>query len=157
MAEVRPLEAVQGRWRSSARVAVIVSVLAYSWWVTTFRPFTVPIRVGTAVPAVFLILLAIRDRHRRIPLRTWVASWHLVEGGQEPAPLWRRVVWRRGTVAWTVLIVGISVWELVARFHSPRSVYPTISSLMDSITRIHGMRFLAFVLWLLFGRDLLRR
>jgi hypothetical protein len=67
------------------------------------------------------------------------------------------VVWRRGTVAWTVLIVGISVWELVARFHSPRSVYPTISSLMDSITRIHGMRFLAFVLWLLFGRDLLRR
>jgi hypothetical protein len=153
------LEAVQGRWRSPARVAAIVSVLAYSWWVTTFQPFTWPIRIAIAIPGVSLLLLAASDRRRRTALRSWVASWHLVqdERGQEPARLWRRVVWRGGTVAWTLLIVGISIWELVARFHTPRSAYPTLSSLSDSVTRVHAVRFLAFVLWLLFGRDLLRR
>lgn len=154
------MEAVQGRWRSPARVAAIVSVLAYSWWVTTFRPFTWPIRIATAVPAVFLVLLAFRDRRRRTGLRSWVSSWHLVEredeDGREP-PLWRRVVWRGGTVAWILLIVGITAWELLARFHTPRSAYPTLSSLSDSVTRMHAVRFLAFVLWLLFGKDLLRR
>ncbi|HZD74922.1 MAG TPA: hypothetical protein VE776_13745 [Actinomycetota bacterium] len=147
---------VQGRWRSPTRVAVVVSVLLYSWWATTFRPFTWPIRIGTAVPAVFLVLLAARDHRRRSALRTWVASWHLVEEG-EPAPLWRRVVWRAGTMYWTALIAAISIWELAARLHTPRSLYPTLSSLSGSVTRMHAVRFLTFVLWLLFGRDLLRR
>jgi hypothetical protein len=157
MAEVRPLEAVQGRWRSPARVAVVVLVLAYSWWVTTFRPFTWQIRVATAIPGVFLLLLAARDHRRRAALRAWVASWRLVQGRHEPSPLWRRVVWRGGTVYWSLLIAAISVWELLARLHAPRSLYPTLSSLSDSVTRVHAIRFLAFVLWLLFGRDLLRR
>jgi hypothetical protein len=157
MAEVRRLEAVQSRWRSPTRVAAVVSVLVYSWWVTTFRPFTWPIRIGTAVPAVVLVLLAVRDHRRRSALRAWVASWHLVEEGQEPAPPWRRVVWRAGTVYWTPLIAAISIWELLARFHTPRSLYPTLSSLSDSVNRLHAVRFLTFVLWLLFGRDLLRR
>jgi hypothetical protein len=52
---------------------------------------------------------------------------------------------------------GISTWELLARLHASRSLYPTLSSLSDSVTRVHAVRFLAFVLWLLFGRDLLRR
>jgi hypothetical protein len=58
MAEVRPLEAVQRGWRSPARVAALVSVLAHSWWVTTFRPFTWPIRIATAIPGVFVRFLA---------------------------------------------------------------------------------------------------
>ena len=160
MAEVRPLEAVQRRWRSPSRVAALVSVLAYSWWVTTFRPFTWPIRIATAIPGVFVLLLAAGDRRPRPGVRAWVASWHLLvqdEAGQEQGPPWRRVVWRGGTVAWTLLIVSISIWELLAKFHTPRSIYPTLSSLSDSLTRVHAVRFLAFVLWLLFGRDLLRR
>ncbi|HZD38384.1 MAG TPA: hypothetical protein VE664_07065 [Actinomycetes bacterium] len=135
----------------------VVSVLLYSWWVTTFRPFTWPIRIGIAIPAAFLVLLAGRDSRRRSALRTWVASWRLVHARREPTPLWRRVVWRAGTVYWTLLIAAISIWELAARLHTPRSAYPTLSSLSDSVTRMHAVRFLAFVLWLLFGRDLLRR
>jgi len=138
-------------------VAVAVAVLAYSWWATTFRPFTWPIRVATAIPGVFLLVLAARDQRRRTDLRAWIASWRLVQGERKPSPLWRRVVWRGGTVYWTLLIAAISTWEVLARLHQPRSLYPTISSLSDSVTRVHVIRFLVFVLWLLFGRDLLRR
>ncbi len=158
MAEVRPLEAIQGRWRSQTRVAAILVVLLYSWWVTTFRAFTWPIRIATAIPGVLLLVVAARDRRRRSALRAWVSSWRLVlEERDPPLPLWRRVVWRGGTVVWSLLIAAIASWELLARMHAPRSIYPTISSLSDSVTRVHAVRFLAFVLWLLFGRDLLRR
>lgn len=152
------MEAVLGRWRSPARVAAVTAVLAYSWWVTTFRPFTWPMRIATAIPGVLLLLLAARDQRRRSALRTWVASWRLLNGGHDqPLPLRRRIIWRGGTVVWTLLILAISAWELLARLHTPRSLYPTLSSLSDSVTRVHAVRFLAFVLWLLFGRDLLRR
>jgi hypothetical protein len=158
MAEVRPLEAIQERWRTPARAAAVIAVLAYAWWVTTFRPFTLPIRISTAIPGVFLLALAARDQRRRTDLRAWVASWRLVTDKRDPAlPLRRRIVWRGWTVVWTLLIVTISTWELMARLHASRPVYPTLSSLSDSVTRLHAVRFLAFVLWLLFGRDLLRR
>lgn len=158
MAEVRPLGAIQGRWRSRALVAGIGAVLVYSWWVTTFRPFTWPIRIATAIPGLLLLVVAARDRRRRAALRAWVASWRLVaEEPDPPLPLRRRVVWRGGTVVWSLLIAAIASWELLARVHAPRSIYPTLSSLSDSVTRVHAVRFLAFVLWLLFGRDLLRR
>jgi hypothetical protein len=101
-------------------------------------------------------VLASRDRRVRVPLRVWFASWRLTTIDPR-LPLWRRVVWRSGTVAWTLLIVAISAWEVLARLHAPRSLYPTLSSLSDAATRLHALRFLAFVLWLLFGRDLLRR
>jgi hypothetical protein len=114
-------------------------------------------RITTAIPGVIVLLLAARDHRRRAAFRAWVASWHLVQGGQESSPVRRRVVWRAGTMVWALLIAAISVWELLARLHTPRSLYPTLSSLSDSVTRVHAVRFLVFVLWLLFGRDLLRR
>jgi hypothetical protein len=162
MAEVREPSAVQSRWRTPARVAAPVTVLVYAWWVTSFRAFTWPIRIATAVPGVLLLLLllvlAVRDRRVRVPLRAWFASWRLTASAQQPPlPLWRRIVWRAGTVVWSLLIVAISTWEVMARLHAPRSLYPTLSSISGSVTRVHAVRFLAFVLWLLFGRDLLRR
>jgi hypothetical protein len=140
-------------------VAAVAAVLVYAWWVTDFRAFTWPIRVATAIPAVVLLVAAARDRRVRVPLRAWFASWRLTtgDGPERPRPLWRRVVWRGGTVVWSLLIVAVSGWELMARLHAPRSLYPTLSSLSDSATRLHAVRFLAFVLWLLLGRDLLRR
>lgn len=158
MAEVRPLGAVQGRWRSPARVAAVATVLAYSWWVTSFRPFTWPMRLATAIPGVLLLVLAARDQRGRAALRAWVASWGLrVDPSGPRRPPRRRIAWRAGTVVWCLLIAAISMWELLARVNAPRSLYPTLSSLTDSVTRLHAVRFLAFVLWLLFGRDLLRR
>jgi hypothetical protein len=139
-------------------VAAVAAVLVYAWWVTDFHAFTWPIRIATAIPAVVLLVVAGRDRRTRVPLRAWFASWQLTTGDAALArPLWRRVVWRAGTVVWSVLIVTIAVWEVMARLHAPRSLYPTLSSLSDSATQVHGVRFLAFVLWLMFGRDLLRR
>jgi hypothetical protein len=158
MAEVRAPAAVQGRWGTPARVAAVAVVLVYAWWVTDFRAFTWPIRIATTIPALVVLLLAGRDRRVRMPLRSFFASWRLTTGGQPPArPLRRRVVWRAGTVVWSLLIVAVSAWELQARLHAPRALYPTLSSLSDSATRLHAVRFLAFVPWLLFGRDLLRR
>lgn len=155
---MRPLGGVQGRWRSPARLGAVTAVLVYSWWVTTFRPFTWPMRITTAIPGVLVLVLAARDRRRRAALRAWFATWRLVlEERDRQLPLRRRIVWRGGTVVWSLLIATISAWELLARLHAPRSVYPTLSSLSNSVTRVHAVRFLAFVLWLLFGRDLLRR
>ena len=155
---MRPLRGVQGRWRSPARVAVVTAVLGYSWWVTTFRPFTWPMRITTAIPGVLVLALAARDRRPRAALRAWVVTWRLVlEERDRQLPLRRRIVWRGGTVVWSLLIATISAWELLARLNAPRSSYPTLSSLSNSVTRVHAVRFLAFVLWLLFGRDLLRR
>jgi hypothetical protein len=57
MAEVREPSAVQSRWRTPARVAAPVTVLVYAWWVTSFRAFTWPIRIATAVPGVLLLVL----------------------------------------------------------------------------------------------------
>jgi hypothetical protein len=139
-------------------VAAVATVLAYSWWATDFRPFTLPIRLATAIPGVLLLALAARDQRGRSALRAWVASWGLLVDRSEPRrPPRRRIAWRAGTVVWTLLIAAISTWEVLARVQAPRSLYPTLSSLSDSVTREHAARFLAFVLWLLFGRDLLRR
>ena len=151
------LASAQTRWRA-ARLLMVGAVLAYSWWVTTFRAFTWPMRVGTAVPGVVLLLVAARDRRRRLALRAWLSEWLAVLGEARPAvPVRRRVAWRAGTVVWSLLIAAIAGWELMARLHAPRAIYPTLSSLSDSVTRLHPVRFIAFVLWLLFGRDLLRR
>jgi hypothetical protein len=139
-------------------VAAVATVLVYSWWVTSFRPFTWPTRLATAIPGVLLLALAARDQRGRTALRAWVASWGLLVDRSGPRrPPRRRIAWRAGTVVWCLLIAAISMWELLARVNAPRSLYPTLSSLTDSVTRLHAVRFLAFVLWLLFGRDLLRR
>lgn len=138
------------------RVAAVAAALVYAWLVTDFRAFTWPIRIATTVPAVALLVVAARDRRVRVPLRAWFASWRLTTADPR-RPLWRRIVWRAGTVVWTLLIVAISAWEVLARLHTPRLLYPTLSSLSDSATRLHALRFLAFVLWLQFGRGLLRR
>lgn len=152
------LEAVQRRWRPAIRALAVVGVLAYSWWATTFRPFTRPIQIVTAIPGVVVLLIAARNRRRRLGLRVWLSEWKLALSEAHPATAMRhRVAWRAGTVVWSLLIAAIAGWELVARLNAPRSMYPTLSSLSDSVTRLHSVRFLAFVLWLLFGRDLLRR
>lgn len=154
LSESRPVVAR----RLAGRAAIAVAVLAYSWWATTFRPFTWPIEVATAVPGVVLFFAAARDRRRRISLRAWRSEWReVLRGAYRSLPVEGKVAWRAGTVVWSLLIAAVTSWELMARLHSPRSEYPTISSMADSLTQSHAIRFLVFVLWLLFGRDLLRR
>lgn len=142
----------------AGRAAIAVAVLAYSWWTTTFRPFTWPIEITTVLPGVVLFFAAARDPRRRISLRAWRSEWReVLRGTHRSLPVARKVAWRAGTVVWSLLIGAATSWELMARLHSPRSEYPTISSMADSLTQSHAIRFVVFVLWLLFGRDLLRR
>jgi hypothetical protein len=144
--------------RLAARAAVAATVLAYSWWATALRSFTWPMRVATALPGVALLVAASRDRRRRGSLRAWLSGWRAVLGSAHPRlPVRSKVAWRAGTVVWSLLIAAIAGWELIARLHGPRSQYPTISSMAGSLTQPHAVRCLVFVLWLLFGRDLLRR
>ena len=141
-------------WRAAAAAAV----LAYSWWVTTFRSFTWPIRIATALPGAVVLVAAWRDRRRRSSLRAWLSVWRAVLGrAHRSLPVKARVAWRAATVVWSLLIAAVAGWELMARLHSPRTEYPTISSMVGSLTQSHAVRFAVFVLWLLFGRDLLRR
>lgn len=154
LSESRPVAAR----RLAGRAATAIAVLAYCWWATTFRAFTWPIRITTALPGVVLLIAAARDRRRRIKLRVWVSEWRAaLKGAHRSLPVESKVAWRAGTAVWSLLIAAVASWELMARFHSPRSEYPTISSMADSLTQSHPIRFLVFVLWLLFGRDLLRR
>ena len=135
-----------------------VAVAAYSWWATTFGPFTLAMRITTALPGVALLVATARDRRRRITLRAWLSEWRAVLGDEHPSlPVMSKVDWRAGTVVWSLLVAAITGWELRALMHSPRSRYPTISSIMDWLTQSHTVRSLVFVLWLLFGYDLLRR
>jgi hypothetical protein len=154
LSESRPVSAR----RLAGRAAIAAAVLAYCWWATTFRPFTWPIRIATALPGVVLFIAAARDRRRRISLRAWRSEWReALRGAHHSLPVESKVAWRAGTVVWSLLIAAVAGWELMARFHSSRSEYPTISSMADSLTQSHAIRFLVFVLWVQFGRDLLRR
>jgi hypothetical protein len=146
------------RRRLPGRAAAVAAVLAYSWWATTFRPFTWPIRITTALPGVVLFAAAARDHRGRARLRALLSEWRAVLGDtRSHLPVRGKVAWRAGTVVWSLLIAAIAGWELMARLNGPRSQYPTISSMVDALTQSHTIRFLVFVLWLLFGRDLLRR
>ncbi|HZD75158.1 MAG TPA: hypothetical protein VE776_14925 [Actinomycetota bacterium] len=157
MAELSGSRALAGR-RLAARAAIVATVLAYSWWATTFRSFTWQMRITTALPGVVLLAAAARDHRKRITLRAWLSEWRTVLGDSHPSlPVRSKVAWRAGTVVWSLLIAAISGWELMARLNSPRPQYPTISSMAGALTQSHAVRFLVFVLWLLLGRDLLRR
>ncbi len=157
MAGLSEARSLAGR-RLAGRAAVVATVLAYSWWATTFRAFTWPMRITTALPGVVLFAAAARDHRRRAGLRAWLSQWRTVLGDAHPyLPIRSKVAWRAGTVVWSLLIAAIAGWELMARLNGPRSQYPTISSMADALTQSHAIRFLVFVLWLLFGRDLLRR
>jgi hypothetical protein len=157
MAGLSEARSLAGR-RLAGRAAAVATVLAYSWLATTFRAFTWPMRITTALPGVVLFAAAARDRRRRARLRVWLSQWRTVLGGAHPyLPVRSKVAWRAGTMVWSLLIAAIAGWELMARLNGPRSQYPTISSMVGALTQPHAIRFLVFVLWLLFGRDLLRR
>src|SRR6266566_3896858 len=185
MAEVRLLEAVQGRWRSPARVAVVVFVLAYSWWVTTFRPFTWPIRISTAIPGVFLLLLAGRDRVLVVAdcgdlglgaagaaARAQVAlpDPELAErlghqGARHPVPGVRALApVRPGPVAtmkalfltvWIVLGLATVVAEVVGLLSGGR--FPTLGDVMSFLMRSRVGRWFVLIGWVWLGWHLFVR
>jgi hypothetical protein len=123
-------------------VAVVVGAVAvvfvFSWFVTGFHSFTWPARFTVLGSAV--VLLRTVDRTRTPP-----------DGPPSVGS------WSTGLGIWVALIVLLGAWELNALFRSPRSVYPTLSSLADIALGHHPVRMVAFVGWLALGWDMARR
>lgn len=147
----------EARRHAVAKTAVTVALLGYAWVATSLQPFTWPDRLMTGALGVGVLVLAARSPgHRRMTLRRWWAVWRAELRG-EAGDRSRALAWRLGTAVWGGLVLAIAVWELLERFSSPRSVHPTLSSITDPLLAHHLPRFLAYLLWLALGRELLRR
>jgi hypothetical protein len=125
------------RARRRSRVVVLWALAvaaAYSWVAAGFHPFTWPMRVAVAVPA--LVAVACTKRVRRqsrveVPARSSSYRWCVA--------------------GWLGLLIAAIVWELTAFFSSPRDDHPTLSSIADDVMRTHPGRAATFALWLLVG------
>jgi hypothetical protein len=117
-----------------------VALAAYCWFSAGLRPFTLPISVAVAVPAVVVAVL------------TWRSSRPGVseDVANQPAP------WRRAT-PWIALLGALATLEIVEYFSTPRQDHPTLSSIADDLMSTHPARAAMFALWLLLGWALLLR
>lgn len=118
-------------WRSPAS-AFAVAALPYAWWATSLAPFGWS--ATGAVVAVGLILIVIARLVRRPRPRT-----------SDPR------VTPRNVAVWIAIAIALCAWELLALFSHPRASYPTISSLIDPLQRVHVIRWLLFCAWLRIG------
>lgn len=123
-------------------VDVVVAVLigAYCWFSSDLRPFTVPIDVAVAIPALIVAVLAWGPRASR---------------GSMAAD--RETVKWRDAAPWAVVFGLLAAFEVAEYFSSPRRDHPTLSSIADSLMSTHLGRAAAFALWLLLGWALLLR
>lgn len=126
--------------RYTSQLFLVVVILGYSWLATGLRPFTVPIDVAVALPALTLFGF----------------SWHQSRLGRVPSGCRPRPPWF-ALLAWTSLFAFLAAWELAAYVASPRQDHPTLSSISDSITAAHPARAVVFALWLGLGYKLFVR
>jgi hypothetical protein len=120
------------------RVVVTIALLgvAGAVWVGSVRSFTAPAYVTTGAPALVVFASA---------ARTWRSR-----PARDPASD------RRGTVVWIALVVTAIAWELLAYAQAPRSLHPTLSSMLDVLGSARPLRALLFGLWLALGWELSR-
>ena len=122
--------------------AAFLAVFAYGYWFTDRRPFTHGAELALLVPVVVLIAIAQVRRVRRRRNRTSVAVI-------EETPSATR--FRLAVAVWSSIAVAATAWELLALRSSPRSAYPTISSLVENIEQYHFGRIALFFAWLWLG------
>jgi hypothetical protein len=122
-----------GTGRRATRRAVVIAGLVLGLAVTGVlawsRPFTSTADLGTAL-AVLVIL-----------------GW----AGTRQRPRRARALHPAGRVAWTAWLVALATLELWTLVEQPRSVHPTISSLIDPLLSSTPGRAAAALLWLGLG------
>lgn len=74
-----------------------------------------------------------------------------------PAHLPPESVTRVTLITWTAVITLTTAWELVALFHHPRALHPTLSSLYGMAAQLPGIHAVAFAVWLGFAYWILRQ
>lgn len=123
------------------RAAAIVAFLGYTWVASSFGTFTWPARAVTLIPGI--ALLAYAGRHR--PPRGL------------PRALKESRDWRRGFVTWVVVALATGMLEMSAFMQAPRHEHPTLSSVVAAMMSMHLTKWVAWVLWLLFGAWLVKQ
>jgi hypothetical protein len=122
--------------------AGLAALAVCGWYEAAMRPFGLGSSVVTfaAAGAVLGLGTAIDRRRSRLPARGGPRPTRLVGEGSLAL---------RGLVAWGLaagLVLAVELWEL---FHTPRALYPTLSSLANDVVG-PGHRFArtaAFICW----------
>ena len=127
------------RVRQLLPVAVAwIVVLAYGWWFTDLEPFS---------PAAFRALLV------AVVLLLVVAVVHRIRGGRRAADAATRAApgfWA-AVVVWSMVVIAVVAWELIALRSLPRSAHPTISSIVEGSEHHHIARLALYSVWVWLG------
>jgi len=123
--------------------ALLVVGAGYSWFASDLDlSHFAPLLVG--VPMVFAAVAALRswihhDRRRPATRRRFGGLHH------------------RAVLLWSVLAALLIAWEVRELTGSPRVDYPTVTSLVASVTSFRPVYALAFLAWLVVGYRLIER
>jgi hypothetical protein len=119
---------------------------AYSWFVSdvdfsAFKP------VAVAVPVICAAVIA---------FRSWVHHDRKQHHAGLPRPRFGGIH-HRAVIAWSALAALLIAWELRELTASPRGDYPTVTSLVGTVTSYRPVNALAFLAWLFLGYRLIER
>jgi hypothetical protein len=118
---------------------LIVVFVIYAVIATNFEPHTSAMLITVAIPsAVVLTVAVVRGWLRAAPLATQPAT----------APRRSSRADAVGLAIWLVLLAVAAGFQLAMFVSNPRSVYPTLSSLVAGVFDTRALRAGAFALWL---------
>jgi hypothetical protein len=127
--------------------ALLAVAAGYSWLASNLDvSHFAPLVVG--VPMVLGATAALRSwiRHDRRRAASPVKERHRFGG-----------LHHRAVGAWSVLAALLIAWELRELTGSPRVDYPTVTSLVSTLTSFQPVHALAFLAWLVLGYKLIER
>lgn len=117
-------------------MAPTLAAVVYAAGAACLTPLTWPAMLATVPPLAVCLMVALRPASRPV----------------------RRPIGRRRVVPWLVVVGAGTVWEAVALIRSPRSDYPTISSIVSPLAGTQWwVRFAGYLLWFAVGLWLLRQ
>src|SRR4051794_10930351 len=127
--------------------ALLAAAAGYSWFASDldlaqFTPFVVGVPMVAGAAAA---------------LRSWIH--HDRRRAVSPSQDRRRFggLHHRAVLAWSVLAASLVAWELRELTGTPRVDYPTVTSLVATVTSFRPVYALAFLAWLVVGYRLIER
>lgn len=108
---------------------------------STVSPFTIPAEMTTTVAIAFTVGWGLAGGRPLLPGR----------GGRPRDDPSQRRAGIFGVAASGTLVAGVITLELIELTMSPRRDHPTLSSMLDALTRHEPLRGLVFLAWLVAG------
>jgi len=118
---------------------LIVVFVIYAAIATNFEPFSLAMLITVAIPAAVVLTVAVA--------RGWLWRARLATGPAGASQLSTRSE-AVGLAIWLVLLAIAAGFQLAMFVSNPRSVYPTLSSLVAGVFDTRALRAGAFALWL---------